>query len=190
MKEEKIMEERDPHIQTSSGEESEIRAGGSEFQVERREMPAENGTNKHSEQRKRSSGTKGVFKQSLDKTGNQLKKRFGRLISPAFLLMLVLSFGMWYMTKLGYTYVSDIEVRVNIEGHKMVIPCMAEGEGTDLLRGGKTVNIKWADLDVTPSAANPGHITISYESLRNAISVGRPDIKIISIIGAIPEVEL
>jgi hypothetical protein len=44
-------------------------------------------------------------------------------------------------------------------------------------------------VEVIPSLANPGYITVSSESLKNAISLGRPNIKIISI-GEIPEIKL
>ncbi len=188
------MEKFDPQFQTSSGEESEMRAGGAEFHAGHREMPAGREEGASSEPRGKSGGARisGPSGESLAKIGVWFKKRFSGYISPAFLLMLILSFGMWYMTKLSYTYVTDIEVRVDIEGHEIAVSCMAEGEGTNLLvnrRSRRPVHLKWSDLDVVPSTANPGYVTISTESMRNAISVGRPNIKIISI-GAIPEIEL
>lgn len=129
----------------------------------------------------------------LKKAGVWIRKKFGKYISPAFLVMLFLSFVMWFIIKLGYTYVTEIPVNVNIEGNKINVSCVAEGEGYSLFANRyynqREINLRWSDVEVTPSATNPRAVVISPYSLQNAISVRKPDVKIISM-SAIPEVEL
>ena len=54
---------------------------------------------------------------------------------------------------------------------------------------GKPLELSWSDLDVSPSAINPGWVVISPYSLQNAISARNTDIKFLSV-GPIPEIEL
>ena len=53
-------------------------------------------------------------------------------ISPAFIAMFVASFVLWYITKLNYNYTTDYNVRLNIGGEKVEVPCVIEGKGTNL----------------------------------------------------------
>lgn len=121
------------------------------------------------------------------------KRNFRRYLSPAFAVMLLLSFIMWYMIKLGYSYVTEIPVTVDIEGHKFKVTCVVEGEGYNLFANRhynrRSINLKWSDVEATSSTLNPGAVVITPYSLQNAISVRKPDIKIISM-GAIPEIDL
>lgn len=120
-------------------------------------------------------------------------KRLRKFVSVPFLLMLVLSFTLWYAIKLGYTYQAEIPVVVNVDGNVFEVNCMVEGQGTRLFARrhyrGKPLELNWDDLDVSPSAINPGWAVISPYSLQNAISSRNTDIKILSV-GPIPEIEL
>lgn len=119
--------------------------------------------------------------------------RLRKFVSVPFLLMLVLSFTLWYAIKLGYTYQAEIPVVVSVDGHVFEVNCMVEGQGTRLFARrhyrGKPLELSWSDLDVSPSAINPGWAVISPYSLQNAISSRNTDIKILSV-GPIPEIEL
>lgn len=120
-------------------------------------------------------------------------KRLRKFVSVPFLLMLVLSFTLWYAIKLGYTYQAEIPVVVNVDGNVFEVNCMVEGQGTRLFARrhyrSKPLELNWDDLDVSPSAINPGWAVISPYSLQNAISSRNTDIKILSV-GPIPEIEL
>lgn len=121
--------------------------------------------------------------------GNKLHK----FVSVPFLLMLLLSLSLWYIIKLGYDYKTELPVRIDIEGHQFEVNCMVEGRGTNLVgwrySGGNEIVLTWNDVDVTPSAVNPGWVVISPYSLQNAISARSSDIKILSV-GMVPEIEL
>lgn len=120
-------------------------------------------------------------------------KRLRKFISVPFLVMLLLSFTLWYTIKLGYNYQAEIPVLVNVDGHVFEVDCMVEGQGTRLFAKrhskGKPLELSWSDLDVSPSAINPGWVVISPYSLQNAISARNTDIKFLSV-GPIPEIEL
>ena len=120
-------------------------------------------------------------------------KRLRKFISVPFLVMLLLSFTLWYAIKLGYTYQAEIPVLVNVDGHVFEVNCMVEGQGTRLFTKrhskGKPLELSGSDLDVSPSAINPGWVVISPYSLQNAISARNTDIKFLSV-GPIPEIEL
>lgn len=124
---------------------------------------------------------------------NPIWKQLRKFISVPFLVALFLSFAMWYAIKLSYTYKTEIPVHVNVDGHEFEINCIVEGQGTRLFArryyNGEGMELNWSDLDVSPSAINPGWVVISPYSLQNAISARNTDIKIISV-GPIPEIEL
>ncbi len=50
-------------------------------------------------------------------------------ISPMFLALLCLSFFLWYMTKLSYTYTAEVPVKVNVAGNKFRVTAVARGAG-------------------------------------------------------------
>lgn len=141
----------------------------------------------------RISAMKNTMQSLLQKAKAFYYKRLRKYISPAFFIMLFLSFVMWYIIKLGYTYTASIPVLVNIEGHELRVMAVAEGEGYNLFANRhykqRNIHLNWSDLEVSPSATNPDAVVISPLSLQNAISVKKSDIKIISL-GPIPEVEL
>lgn len=116
---------------------------------------------------------------------------FRKSVSPAFLLMLLLSTILWYLTKLGYTYTAAIPVSVDIEGNRFKVECMAEGTGYRIVAHRflkhKTIAVPISDLNITPSVLNEGWFTISPHSLQNAISLRNSDIRIISI-ESIPDI--
>lgn len=128
------------------------------------------------------------------KIGNWYMRNFGKTLSPSFFVMLFLSFMMWIMIKMGYTYTSEIPVLVNIEGHEVKVTCVVEAEGYNIFANRhykrRKINLKWSDVEVTPSAVNPEAVVVSPYSLQNAISVRKPDIKRIISVGSIPEIVL
>lgn len=121
------------------------------------------------------------------------KKKFNirKYVSPVFLALLALSFLMWFLTKLSYTYTAEVPVDVDIDGNKFRVTCIAEGVGYRIL-GHRTFNkshvtLRFRDVHTTPSVISDGHYVVDPYSLQNAISVRNSDIKIISI-GDIPDI--
>lgn len=122
------------------------------------------------------------------------RKKFDirRYVPPVFLLMLAISFMMWYLTKLSHDgYTAEVPVRVNIDGNEFRVECVAKGSGYSLLahrtvRKSK-ITLRFNEVDTTPSVINPGKYVVSPNSLQKAISEKNSDIQIISI-GDIPEI--
>ena len=121
------------------------------------------------------------------------KKKLGfrRLVSPAFLVILFISFSMWYLAKLNGDYTAEIPVSVSIGGNELKVTCVASASGRQLLSlrvfRRSRVELDFDDVETTPSMLNPGCYVISPSSLQNAISVANNNIRIISI-SDIPEI--
>ncbi len=136
-----------------------------------------------------------------------VKRFFEKLrhyVSPVFVMLLVVSFTLWYIAKLNYKYTTEFEVKVNIDGQRFTVPCVVEGVGTNLLGyvyASRRINIPLSELQyskvrdadsVQELGAEPefsDKIHIDPSSLQNAISVRFSDIKIISI-GVVPDIEI
>ena len=122
-------------------------------------------------------------------------------ISPVFLALLAVSFTLWYISKLNYTYTTDFNIKVKVEGQRIVVPCVVEGKGTNLfgyVLSTSRLNIPLSELEysvmreVTELSSVPSdkmRLHIKPESLKNAISVRLSDINIRSV-GSIPDIEM
>ena len=114
-----------------------------------------------------------------------------RSISPVFIAMFVASFVLWYITKLNYNYTTDYNVRLNIGGEKLEVPCVIEGKGTNLFNYkfqlSKRLRIPLDELNYKPVEDDFGgmFLQIDPKSLQNAISVRVSDIKVVSL-GDVP----
>lgn len=120
-----------------------------------------------------------------------VKKRLRNYLSPTFLLLLTLSFMMWYLIKLGHTYTTDVMVPVNVEGTRIRVKCDVKGSGYRIfahrfLRR-SDIKLTLRDVDVTPSVSNEGMLVINPVSLRRAISENTKDLDI-SAVSEIPEI--
>ncbi len=113
-----------------------------------------------------------------------LPHRVKRWISPIFIMMLLASFILWYISKLSYSYTTELEVNVEIEQQPLEVRCVVEGVGTNLfgykIKGGEDIDVPIEELryDVVDSM---GVVVLNENSLSTAISVRFSDIKIISI---------
>ncbi|MBO5813673.1 MAG: hypothetical protein J6R13_04080 [Alistipes sp.] len=112
-------------------------------------------------------------------------------ISPAFIAMFVASFVLWYITKLNYNYTTDYNVRLNIGGEKVEVPCVIEGKGTNLFNYkfqlSKRLRIPLEELSYQTVSDDFGEVFLQIDpkSLQNAISVRVSDIKVVSL-GDVP----
>lgn len=108
-------------------------------------------------------------------------------------MMLALSFTIWYITKLNYSYTTEFPIKVNIEGIKFKVPCLVEAKGHRIIAHrsylAKRVNVKISDIQLTPSLTDSLAYVIDPLSLQNIISIRKGDIRIISI-GKLPEITL
>ncbi len=117
-----------------------------------------------------------------------------RYVSPIFLVMLVASFILWFIAKLNYTYMTEQNVQLLIDGRPVEVTCMVEGLGTNLfgykVYSNKTLRIPLTELryEVVQEEGHEGRIRIDPQSLQSAISLRYSDIKIISV-GEVPEIE-
>ncbi len=117
-----------------------------------------------------------------------------RYVSPVFLVMLVASFILWFIAKLNYTYMTEQQVQLLIDGRPVEVTCMVEGLGTNLfgykVYSNKTLRIPLTELryEVVQEEGHEGRIRIDPQSLQSAISLRYSDIKIISV-GEVPEIE-
>ncbi|MBQ3026571.1 MAG: hypothetical protein IJD27_03455 [Alistipes sp.] len=133
---------------------------------------------------------------ALLKVGVQKLRNY---ISPVFLALLAVSFTLWYISKLNYTYTTDFNIKVKVEGERIIVPCVVEGKGTNLFGYGfytsRRVSIPLSELNydivevpVTPaegavvdSLAKEYKVRISPISMQDAISVRFSDLKIVSV---------
>jgi hypothetical protein len=132
-------------------------------------------------------------------------QRLRKYVSPVFLVLLAVSFTLWYISKLDYTYTTDFKVDVNIDGQRITVPCVVEGKGSTLFGYGfyssSRVSIPLADLKhktvVRPvpvdgfadSVAIEKKIIINPLAMQDALSVRFSDLKILSV-GTLPELEI
>ena len=118
-----------------------------------------------------------------------------RSVSPVFLTLLVASFILWYIAKLGYTYTTEQNVQVQVDGQPFEVTCVVEGLGANLfgyrIYANKTLRIPLAELTYQIASGENGkdRVVIDPQSLQNAISVRYSDIKVLSV-GTIPEIEI
>ena len=125
-------------------------------------------------------------------------QRLRKYISPVFLVLLGVSFTLWYISKLNYTYTTDFNVKVKIDDVRIVVPCVVEGKGTTLFGYGfytpRRANIPLSELNydvvdepvvndegVIDTLAHDYKVRISPLSMQDAISVRFSDLKIISV---------
>ena len=132
---------------------------------------------------------------ALLKVGLQGLRKY---ISPVFLVLLGVSFTLWYISKLNYTYTTDFNIKVKVDGERIVVPCVVEGKGTTLFGYGfyasRRANIPLSELSyevveqpivnadgVIDSLTTIRKVRILPLSMQDAISVRFSDLKIVSL---------
>ena len=117
-------------------------------------------------------------------------------ISPVFVALLVISFSLWYISKLNYTYTTDFNIKVKVNGERIIVPCIVEGKGSNLIGYGfyssRRVSIPLSELNydiVEVEVEDEGTNTINHEmkvrispiSMQDALSIRFSNIKIVSV---------
>lgn len=109
-----------------------------------------------------------------------------RLSNPVFLFLLLLSTGLWYATKLSYTYTTEINIPLRIDDASYSVRCTVEGVGYQILLHKiaprrHTIVLSTEYVEVIPSAASPGQYDVSSYYLQNVISKKIATLRILSI---------
>ena len=109
----------------------------------------------------------------------------GRKVTPLFSVMLGLSFVLWYVSKLQYSYTAEVPVVVSVEGDRHRVTCVVQGSGHNILSARyfkrKPVKLKRGDVELTPVEGEENTWEVGQESLRNAIAIRNADIKVVSV---------
>ncbi len=118
----------------------------------------------------------------LSLRSTKIAKRLEKLVSPLFLVMVLAAFMLWYISKLGYSYTTELNITAYIDRQNVELHCVVEGVGSNLLgyklKGGGGVRIPLSELKYE---TQEGWAVINYASLLSAISLRMSDIKIVSI---------
>ncbi len=122
----------------------------------------------------------------LELSNAPLFKRVKKIVSAPFFLMVVASFALWYIAKLGYTYTTEIDVKIKVVDQKITTTCVVEGVGTNLIGykiySGGAINISMVDAKYSVETLDDiQYIYLDQEMLNKAISVHYSDIKVISV---------
>lgn len=130
----------------------------------------------------------------------RIKAFFGWLrscISPGYVAMLVAAFVLWYITKLGYTYTTDQEVTIVVDGGEYDVDCTIRGKGTDLIgyavRSHRSVfEIGVDELTFDGESINDEGVRyrhISSLSLQQVLASRMSDVEVVAV-GATPNIEV
>lgn len=118
----------------------------------------------------------------------RITKIIKQALSPAFLIILLGSFLLWYTSKLNYEYTTEMPMNVWIDGQKYRITAMVNGRGTSLMAQKLSlksrVNLKLDELSTRRSEDDPDALTITAASLQKAINSKISDLRIVEIIEA------
>lgn len=123
-----------------------------------------------------------------------LKGWLKRYVSPAFVVLFCASFVLWYVLKLGDTYVAEYNLSVEISGYEVEVPCTVTAKGTDLLEVRRyqhrslVIPLEDLEYDIKTKIADDGdsvqYYKISRESMQNEISIRLKQAEI--VVGSVP----
>ena len=114
-------------------------------------------------------------------------------VSPAFLVLLLASFILWFISKLSSSYVIEETVHLLVEDRPVEVRCVIEGPGSSLFMHriqSRTLHIPLEELHYR-TLRDPEHaglLRLDPQTVQQAIAVRMSDVKILSV-GAVPEIE-
>ncbi len=115
-------------------------------------------------------GVRGVFRQAL---------------SPTFLFILLGSAMLWYVSKLGNNYDTEMPLNIRIDGQKYRLTANVSGRGSTILAQRLSLksrlNFTLDELVSRPSRDNPGSLTITPVSLQRAINGKISDLTVVEV---------
>ena len=120
-----------------------------------------------------------------------------RCISPVYVMMLVAAFILWYITKLGYTYTTDHNISVVVDGKSFDVTCTIRGNGTDLI--GYTLSSKYNNFEIPVAELTFDSVVcdddgrtlhhVSPISLQQALAARMSNVEVLSV-GSFPPIEV
>lgn len=114
-----------------------------------------------------------------------LRINLGSRITPIFLVMLGLTFILWYAAKLQYTYTTSVTVPITVGDHRHRVECIVEGTGHNIVSTRhfkhKTIKLKYSDVELLPVEGMPNTYRVAPTSLLQALTVHYSELKIISV---------
>lgn len=114
-----------------------------------------------------------------------LRVHLGSRITPVFLVMLGLTFVLWYASKLQYTYTAKVPVYVSIGDDRHRVECVVEGTGHNIVSARyfhhKKVKFKYSDVELIPVEGLNNTYRVLPESLLKAITGHFSDLRIVSV---------
>ena len=131
-----------------------------------------------------------------------VKNRFSQVNHPIMVLAILISFGLWYLNKLGHTYTTAVALSVAIvsdaastEGvleNESNVECRVEGTGYELLKYRMFPARHRIEIDLRRTDARPVEGTnrseVSHLSLHSAIAEQLDEIRLLSVLT--PRIEI
>lgn len=127
------------------------------------------------------------------------------VISPAFIILLIISASLWFLSRLSHTYTSTIELNVTlrndynstvwVDDTPLVVKAMVQGDGRDLLLAklgsGYTISVPLSSLTMTQdSDAAPYMFRINEASMLRALTAEQNEFTINMIMDTIAQVKV
>ncbi len=127
----------------------------------------------------------------LSSLGERARRLLRQALSPAFLLILAGSVVLWYTSKLGYDYTTEMPMNVRIDDQKYRLSAIVSGRGSTLVAWRMSLksrlNISLDELTTSPAPDSlGGGVLIAPESLQKALSDRLTSLQVVEVIDAPP----
>ncbi len=121
-------------------------------------------------------------------SADAIRSLLRQALSPAFLLILLGSCLLWFTSKLGYEYKTEMPLKVRIDGQKYRLTAVVSGRGSTLVAQRMSLksplSLSLDELSSRSSRETPGALIITPASLQRAINDVINDLKIEQIVEA------
>ncbi len=125
-----------------------------------------------------------------------------QMISPAFIILLVASFALWFTGRLSRTYTTPVEVEVEIitdydsevwiEQGSIIVDLLASGDGRDLawykMGFGAKISIPLSQLEIEKQSPQGFTYRISENSMERAIGAATSKFRVVGILDTIERI--
>ena len=117
--------------------------------------------------------------------GDRVRGVFRQFLSPTFLFILLGSAMLWYVSKLGNNYDTEMPLNIRIDGQKYRLTANVSGRGSTILAQRLSLKSRLSftldELVSRPSRDNPGALTITPVSLQRAINGKISDLTVVEV---------
>jgi hypothetical protein len=109
-------------------------------------------------------------------------------LSPTFLVILLGSALLWYVSKLSHEYTTDMPLSIRIDGEKYRLEAVVKGRGSNIVAQRLSLKNRLAftidELSSRRSTETPGALIITEASLQKAINGKIKDLEITQVTDA------